>query len=1459
MSKAIIRNKALFLEGQNFLSLDGKNFPSDAFDAMLTAFKTTELTIEVDSFTPDAAPSQNFKINGKTTLFTQSVAITLYLHFPPTGALQFQFKAALPSLKLQTLRDNDILPNSQFVGPLLAAEYPDSEVIFDSTGAQLYAACIQSPGKIDLFPKLMLDKMGFEFRRSYVEETVLLDAYAEIKIGTTPIDVKIEIPLGGSLSSTCWSVTSRSSIPLGSWLADLTNFLGQSLGVTTNIFPESVTGIRTFFLDDLQILLDPKNRKILYVSFRIKSVREIKKDSLTISNVGMRVNVSPAATRTTVSVTLFGHIKIKEDANLDLQVTLPPNLTTDSWDFVMSGSVDLKDLNDFNNLPVGHKLEDLHLSQGSLTLTSIELNRFEIAFNPVQRRIDQINFDLALHAVWALLDGLELKDPRFALMAIKPFVEAERSITGSIAGTIAVDDINFAIDATKTTDGWIFSGTTAPEEIMIGRMAAAFLKKYNVAVPQAIQENLKVELLDLQLVTKKGEQSKTVTFNSKIAFPVTKSDTATLQFNVNVTDGATKGNYSHKFSGALVIGSVEFGTRYLDESQAGTPTDGTRTFFVGDYAHKTGKETGIKELVGGVSPALARFFPDGLAIIVKQALFAFAKTGTDSRKFLIEADIGISIDLAAHLPLVGKALTASGAGPIGIDNLQIIFASQPFALLEVEKLNELLSSDPPLRTLPDVSKTTQTGTTPPPSPTTNVINEGVNISAVLNLGGTTRPLAFPTNATPQQNLPTQQAVPNATTADSAIWLDVQKAIGPVHFERVGIEYRDSKLWVLLTASLTAAGLTISLDGLSLGAPVEGFDVSKITPALRGLGLDYRNDFLEIGGSFSAARDVSPPEYTGGAVLKAEALTISAFGSYSTIDGHPSLFIYGLLDYPLGGPPFFFVTGLAAGFGYQRNLLIPPVERVGQFSLITAAQNKSSFANIIASLRKDIPAAQGENFLAAGVIFTSFKLVESTVLLIAQFGKRFALQLVGLSKLRMPAVDETNPATDPVAEVELAVKGSFIPDEGFLELRAVLTPTSYLFSKDCHLTGGFAFICWFTPKDPSKSTGREGDFVLTLGGYHSAFHVPSHYPTVPRLGFNWQIGESLSLRGEVYFALTPVAVMAGGFLQAEWRSGSVYAWFKAGVDFLIAWKPYHYDARAYIDIGVEVTFWFFGTQRLSLDVGADLHIWGPDFSGEATIHLWIISFTIHFGNQQAGDVKHIGWDEFQTSFLLKEKPKSGEIKPDVCSVVVSDGLVQKGEKNHLGTINGKHFCLITDSRIPSTAATLNGAGVKLDDKVVTAVGIPPVGVASVTSSTHAIAVTRDNKPAGQEFEYIPIKKNFPSALWGRSITPELNGPQFVNAFSGFEIRPRKVQESNATAPIDSKVLITNDTSPQHCSWEKAAKPFSAVTRTETDFTNDLKATGKTIRNSLLASLGVDVIGLDDSLIYDFLKQPRSEAA
>ena len=69
-------------------------------------------------------------------------------------------------------------------------------------------------------------------------------------------------------------------------------------------------------------------------------------------------------------------------------------------------------------------------------------------------------------------------------------------------------------------------------------------------------------------------------------------------------------------------------------------------------------------------------------------------------------------------------------------------------------------------------------------------------------------------------------------------------------------------------------------------------------------------------------------------------------------------------------------------------------------------------------------------------------------------------------------------------VELALKARFSTAEMLLSIQAQLTDNSWLLSRDCQLTGGFAFFMWF----------QRSQFLLTLGGYHPSFQKLPDAPT-----------------------------------------------------------------------------------------------------------------------------------------------------------------------------------------------------------------------------------------------------------------------------------------------------------------------------------------------------------------------------
>ena len=108
-----------------------------------------------------------------------------------------------------------------------------------------------------------------------------------------------------------------------------------------------------------------------------------------------------------------------------------------------------------------------------------------------------------------------------------------------------------------------------------------------------------------------------------------------------------------------------------------------------------------------------------------------------------------------------------------------------------------------------------------------------------------------------------------------------------------------------------------------------------------------------------------------------------------------------------------------------------------------------------------PAVTGQYWIAAGVKFTSFKLVQAFALITVQFGARFEIALLGVATLRQPPA----PAPRALVCVEMALKVRFAPDDGLLSVMAALTVNSFLFDTRCKLTGGFAFCIWFKPTNP----------------------------------------------------------------------------------------------------------------------------------------------------------------------------------------------------------------------------------------------------------------------------------------------------------------------------------------------------------------------------------------------------------
>src|SRR5262249_6109739 len=162
------------------------------------------------------------------------------------------------------------------------------------------------------------------------------------------------------------------------------------------------------------------------------------------------------------------------------------------------------------------------------------------------------------------------------------------------------------------------------------------------------------------------------------------------------------------------------------------------------------------------------------------------------------------------------------------------------------------------------------------------------------------------------------------------------------------------------------------------------------------------------------------------------------------------------DGTLGGPPPSVVTGLAAGFGYNRALTLPGPTDVTTFPLVEGASDptklgqqtdggKADPAKALEKLGDISPPVRGEYWLAAGVRFTSFDLIHSTALLVVEFGNELEIAVLGLSWASLPP-PESPMAPAPAlkyAYVEAGIEVKILPHEGEIVATAILTPASFV--------------------------------------------------------------------------------------------------------------------------------------------------------------------------------------------------------------------------------------------------------------------------------------------------------------------------------------------------------------------------------------------------------------------------------
>ncbi|EWG52350.1 hypothetical protein FVEG_11121 [Fusarium verticillioides 7600] len=471
---------------------------------------------------------------------------------------------------------------------------------------------------------------------------------------------------------------------------------------------------------------------------------------------------------------------------------------------------------------------------------------------------------------------------------------------------------------------------------------------------------------------------------------------------------------------------------------------------------------------------------------------------------------------------------------------------------------------------------------------------------------------------------TEAAVPSggapATTAALA------KKKGPLTLSGISLSYEGGVLRIHLDASVLIGPISAGIQGLTLVVRLDSKQIHGLHDILHvpidveveGFDMSFTRMPIQIAGALH--HKPGTKAYFGGVAISLSTFSIAALGSYEQVPAnaatgtpeYDSFFIYAMMEGLIFTMGWAEIRGLMAGFGYNSRLRLPTVEQLSSFPLIQGFDQAGGFNmnQAVKSLTGPdafVTPSMGSIWLALGLVIRACEAIDMRAVATVALGpNQTDIGLIARATATLPRRASPDKA---LVLIDLSVVGKLDLVNGELSVDGLINPTSFILNKDCRPSGGFAIRSWFGKNNP-----HSGDWVISFGGYHPMYQVPAHYPRPQRLGISWTLSSNLRVTGNAYAAITPGAIMAGGMLQAVFSAGPLGAHFDAHADFLVNLKPLHYVADMAVSAGVyyEIRVWRF-RKKISVNVGASLHLEGPPIHGSVYFDLSVVSFTVSFGS------------------------------------------------------------------------------------------------------------------------------------------------------------------------------------------------------------------------------------------------------
>ena len=345
-----------------------------------------------------------------------------------------------------------------------------------------------------------------------------------------------------------------------------------------------------------------------------------------------------------------------------------------------------------------------------------------------------------------------------------------------------------------------------------------------------------------------------------------------------------------------------------------------------------------------------------------------------------------------------------------------------------------------------------------------------------------------------------------------------KTFGPLSIGSIKLNYEQaagkggpSYLQISLDAKIMLGPVSGLLFGFGLRFPmssIQNLQIRDITPLITGLGLELNRPPISLAGTLMKTDN----GYDGGLSISVKPYNFLGGGYYGHPDGtYESVFAFAEVDGPLVELEFASLSGVIAGFGYHNKMTLPTVDDVTTFPFLQTVTGSDALSILQGFLHAPKPwftPQTGKDWMTAGLTAKAFHVLTVNAVLVLDLDVDVIFALFAECTATVPA-DATTDA-ERFAVVDMGLCAILDYGKGIFQVEGQLTPKSYILSSDCKLRGGFALCYWF------EGSGHQGDWVFSVGGYHSAFQVryiafPPHMLVVIDSVFRFLIG-TLSRKG-----------------------------------------------------------------------------------------------------------------------------------------------------------------------------------------------------------------------------------------------------------------------------------------------------------------------------------------------------------